>query len=118
MELDMNFSFYKNETAPVTPTTRDKIYVNAVGCDLMELQVSGTYTGGEFICEARTNIESADIPWVPVKVYNHTTGKMQLELTENGIYDAIISGYQEFRVRIVSIASGSVTIFGRPMKEV
>lgn len=103
-----DYAFAKNITAEYTP---NKPYYN-VNSDVMSVEISGTFTSGEFVFEGKLDANSEDYtPLAAIDLSNLSV--VRGIATKAGIYELGIEGIREFRVRVQSVSGGYVNIIGR-----
>ena len=105
MVIQSNCRFAKNASTPIM----SKTFVNSEG-DVLELQISGSFSSGVIHIEGRTD---ASCEWVSLAGIN--LGELTAVkggFTKPGMYEIGILGARELRANIESISGGKVTVFG------
>lgn len=87
--------------------------VTNTNCDLLSVQVDGTFSAATVKVEGKTNENATD--WTAIAIFNKTTLDMtagSTGITAKGIYEANIAGVAFVRVNVTSVSGGNVTVVG------
>lgn len=86
-------------------------YTNS-NCDLLSLQVSGTFSAVKVKVQGKTNTVA---DWTDIAIFNKTTLDLTAGtsgITAAGIYEANTAGLVQVRVNVASVSGGNVTVVG------
>lgn len=87
--------------------------VSNSNCDLLSVQVSGTFSTGKIKIQGKTDPDASE--WTDLAFYDKSTltaTEGSDGITAKGIYDANIAGLLLVRVDVVSVTGGNVTVIG------
>ena len=94
-----------------TAATISSVFVNS-SCDILGLQVSGTFTSATIKVQGVVDADSTD--WVNLAVLN--LGDFAVEtsgITAKGIYEVGIESMNKVRVNVTAVSGGNVSVYGQ-----
>lgn len=106
MPNTLNLTFLQSASGKFTSDVFDNYHYS-----LAVLQVTGSFTGAVIVVEGRVQV--SDGPWVALGAWDTRDFTTEInEITSSGIYEVPIDGVTQLRLRIASLAGGSVTVSG------
>ena len=102
----IDFVFHKETDSTINGA---ELSVQA-GYNTVNLEISGTATNFTAIVEGRATDNGE---FYPIQVANLSTLELGSEITEKGLYQMDLSALIKCRIRVTSIASGNLSVFGR-----
>lgn len=106
MPNTLNYTFLQSATGRMASDV-----FNNDKYSLLIIQVTGSFVGVSIVIEAR--VQKDDGPWVSIGAWDTKDLTAPIEpIFSTGIYEVPIDGISQLRLRIASIAGGSVTVSG------
>lgn len=87
-------------------------YVANNECDILGLQVTGTFSSATVYVQGMVNIDSNT--WVNLAVMNLTDFDLKnAGITAAGIYEVGIEGVLRVRVNVSAVSGGNISVYGK-----
>jgi hypothetical protein len=96
-----------DRTATGTITNTQSVAINTMGSGTCGIQITGTWTGTVLFEGSVDN----GTTWTAINVTVPTTGAEVTSATANGTWLAAVAGFAQIRVRGLTVATGTATIF-------
>lgn len=94
-----------------TAATISSVFVNS-SCDILGLQVSGTFTSATVKVQGVVDENSTD--WVDIGAIDLSDLSTETSgITAKGVYEIAIESFNKVRVNVTAVSGGNISVYGQ-----